>query len=156
MKTTKPVDQECLLLLYLPTLAVRVTVTCNNKKNTQTTVGFNFSFLFRFALDPPFFRFVSSAEPFFFFSFFVSPSSLFQVAGGMSKGRLAAEFLSCLHSCWRSVRMVGSAESREVRLDFGFSRVWGRSRRKREDLSVEDWKTVVNPEKKKYKKVVLN
>jgi hypothetical protein len=46
MKTTKPVDQECLLLLYLPTLAVRVTVTCNNKKNTQTTVGFNFSFLF--------------------------------------------------------------------------------------------------------------
>jgi hypothetical protein len=32
-------------------------------------------------------------------SFFVSPSSLFQVAGGMSKGRLTAEFLSCLHSC---------------------------------------------------------
>jgi len=35
----------------------------------------------------------------FFFSFFVSPSSLFQVAIGMSKGRLTAEFLSCLHSC---------------------------------------------------------
>jgi hypothetical protein len=52
--------------------------------------------------------------------------------------------------------MVGSAESREVRLDLGFSLVWGRSRRKREDLSVEDWKTVVNPEKKKYKKAVLN
>jgi hypothetical protein len=80
MKTTKPVDQECLLLLYLPTLAVRVTVTCNNKKNTQTTVGFNFSFLFRFALDPPFFRFVSSAEPFFFFFFF--RFTFFSVSGG--------------------------------------------------------------------------
>ena len=37
--------------------------------------------------------------------------------------------------------MVGSVESREVRLDLGFSRVWGRSRRKREDLLVEDSKT---------------
>jgi hypothetical protein len=34
--------------------------------------------------------------------------------------------------------MVESVESWEVRLDLGFSRVWGRSRRKREDLSAED------------------
>jgi hypothetical protein len=44
--------------------------------------------------------------------------------------------------------MVGSAESREVRLDLGFSRVWGRSRRKREDLSGEDWKAVFSVRKR--------
>jgi len=98
MKTIKPMDWERLLFLCLPMPVMRVTVTCNNKKNAQTAVGFIFSFVFRSTLDPPFFRFVSSAKP-FFFSFFVSPFSLFQVAGGMSKGRLAAEFLSCLHSC---------------------------------------------------------
>jgi len=69
MKTTKPVDRERRLLLYLPTPAVRITVTCNNKKYTQTTVGFYFSFLVKSALGPPFFRFVSSAEPFFLFFF---------------------------------------------------------------------------------------
>jgi len=44
--------------------------------------------------------------------------------------------------------MVGSVESREVRLDLGFSRVWGRSRRKREDLSAEDWKAVFSARKR--------
>jgi hypothetical protein len=42
MKATKPVDQEPFFLLCLPTLAVRVIVTCNKGKNTQTIVDFNF------------------------------------------------------------------------------------------------------------------
>jgi len=45
--TGKQGTQGRLLLLCLPTPAVRVTVTCNNKKNTQMAVGFNFSFLYR-------------------------------------------------------------------------------------------------------------
>jgi len=49
LKVAQPVDRERLPLLCLPTPAVRVTATCNNKKNTQTTVRFNFSFLYRSA-----------------------------------------------------------------------------------------------------------
>jgi hypothetical protein len=41
---SKPVDRERLLLLYLPTLPVRTTVTCNNGINAQTAVDFNFIF----------------------------------------------------------------------------------------------------------------
>jgi hypothetical protein len=40
----KPVDRERLLLPCLPPPAVRVTVTCNNKKNAQKAVGFRFFF----------------------------------------------------------------------------------------------------------------
>ena len=54
MKPTKPVDWERLLLHYLPTPTVRVTVTYNKIKNAQTAVGFNFSFLYRSALGPSF------------------------------------------------------------------------------------------------------
>jgi len=75
-------------LVWFPPLftsppAVRIPVIRKSRKRRKT-VGFNFSFLFRSALVPLFFRSISSADP--FFSFFVSPSSLFQVAGGMSKG----------------------------------------------------------------------
>jgi hypothetical protein len=54
MKPTKPVDWERLLLHYLPTPTVRVTVTYNKIKNAQTAVGFNFSFLYRSAPGPSF------------------------------------------------------------------------------------------------------
>jgi hypothetical protein len=43
-KDSKPVDRGCLLLLFLPTLSVRTTVTCNKGNNAQTTVDFKFSF----------------------------------------------------------------------------------------------------------------
>jgi hypothetical protein len=69
--------------LFTSPLAVRIPVIRKSRKRRKT-VGFNFSFLFRSALGPLFFRSISSADP--FFSFFVSPSSLFQVVGGMSKG----------------------------------------------------------------------
>jgi hypothetical protein len=41
---SKPVDRGRLLLLYLPTLSVRTTVTCNKGNNAQTTVDFSFIF----------------------------------------------------------------------------------------------------------------
>jgi len=63
MKVEQPVDRERLPLLCLPTLAVRVTATCNNKKNTQTVVRFNFSFLYRSA----FFLFFSISNLLLFF-----------------------------------------------------------------------------------------
>ena len=43
-KDSKPVDRGCLLLLFLPTLSVRTTVTCNKGNNAQTTVDFSFIF----------------------------------------------------------------------------------------------------------------
>jgi hypothetical protein len=44
MKAAKSMDRERLLLLCLPTLSVRTTITCNKGNNAQTIVDFNFSF----------------------------------------------------------------------------------------------------------------
>ena len=69
--------------------------TCNNKKtHKQQSILIFLSFSDLLSVLPFSDLFLLQSP-----SFFVSPSSLFQVAGGMSKGRLTAEFLSCLHSC---------------------------------------------------------
>jgi hypothetical protein len=48
----KPVDREPLLLLCLPTPAVKVTVTCNKEKQRTTAVDFNFFFLVQIGFSP--------------------------------------------------------------------------------------------------------
>jgi hypothetical protein len=60
MKAAKLVDRERLLLICLPTLSVRTTVTCNKGNNAQTAVDFNFIFLLgsgSFSTAPFSFRF---------------------------------------------------------------------------------------------------
>jgi hypothetical protein len=51
MKAAKSMDRERLLLLCLPTLSVRTTITCKKGNNAQTIVDFNFSFLCRSVLE---------------------------------------------------------------------------------------------------------
>jgi hypothetical protein len=87
-------------LVWFPPLftsppAVRIPVIRKSRKRRKT-VGFNFSFLFRSALVPLFFRSISSADPFFSFFCF----AFFSVSGGWRyvQGRAATEFLSCLCS----------------------------------------------------------
>ena len=101
--------------------AVTTIVTCNKKKEKRRQLILNhFFFFFKYALGLPLFRSISSVGLFYF----VSPSSLFQVAGGKEelskKGRrcwgkeqrwLALLLLVCGRYCWgdrkgrRSVKM---------------------------------------------------
>jgi hypothetical protein len=70
--------------------AVTPTVTCNKKKEKRRQLILNHFFFSNMLSVFPFFRSVSSVGLFFF----VSPSSLFQVAGGKE------ELFRKGHRCW--------------------------------------------------------